>query len=75
MIIDIPSGVARGGALGLDPLPTTLYVRYTGNSIQIHAPPAFASTVVCYIDIRVEDIVDEFARRHPRILKLVDILS
>ena len=57
------------------PLPTTLYVRYTVNSIQIHALPAFASAVVCYIDIRAEDIVDEFARRHPRRLKLVDILS
>ena len=27
------------------------------------------------IDIRVEDIVDEFARHHPRRLQLVDILS
>ena len=27
------------------------------------------------IDIRLEDIVDEFARRHPRRLKLADILS
>ena len=27
------------------------------------------------IDVRVEDIVDEFARRHPRRLQLVDILS
>ena len=27
------------------------------------------------IDIKVEDIVDEFARRHPRRLKLTDVLS
>ena len=38
----------RGGFWGLSPppLPTTLYVRYTVNSIQIHALPAFASAVV-----------------------------
>ena len=36
---------------------------------------SLALSLALYLFIDVIDIVDEFARRHPRRLKLVDILS